>query len=472
MPLAAAVFWLTRLHAFDEITGLEVALAIILAAAGFLVAAWGAFVSSGSDDATNWPAWIASFASVGSGVVLSVSFATILGVVLAADMGLNREYAHQEWREARFRIDQAGNVVPITKYAFENEWMMPSVSLNLGNPGRYITRDLIGLTGTGFYDADSYAVQINGTDLVYDRGRRTLENYRLKKFEGSLGPDGFHKWDEPVVPFPEPLRSVRIQELRLLIADSTSAYTADLPLRTMEKVFETGADDPILDAAWAFDNKTIVVATRSAIHILESGKERLRIPFDPEAVKPVFVNVGSSSRGGYILAYRCGTEDHLEISDWVEVVSDQGQVVRRTEMKPTYDTVTIQNQPYVELMRVGMPPALAYGFNFLEEDVFEDGHDGVLKDVGLGIAWAIAMFFLGEQFLKSKSSRLAWSVVAFFLGIPGLLLMMSMNERKPTIACASCGKQRRISDQRCAQCGADAARPAMQGIEVFEEAGV
>jgi hypothetical protein len=79
--------------------------------------------------------------------------------------------------------------------------------------------------------------------------------------------------------------------------------------------------------------------------------------------------------------------------------------------------------------------------------------------IAFGIAWRYA--FPPER-------TWLWSGIAFLLGASGILLMIAMIEWPALERCASCGRPRVVTHERCEHCGAEFPSPPEDGTEVFD----
>jgi hypothetical protein len=84
------------------------------------------------------------------------------------------------------------------------------------------------------------------------------------------------------------------------------------------------------------------------------------------------------------------------------------------------------------------------------------------------VASALGCIVLARRCAFSRARNIGWSLIGFTFGWVGLVLMLALQEWPARVACPKCGKLRVVTRDTCEHCGAEHAKPAADGTEIFE----
>jgi hypothetical protein len=109
------------------------------------------------------------------------------------------------------------------------------------------------------------------------------------------------------------------------------------------------------------------------------------------------------------------------------------------------------------------------------------GDDGRSRASGRGFevtSWLLALlgslaglavaFAIGRRYAFNPRRVRTWNAIGLAVGPLGLLLMWSLIEWPALEPCASCGRKRVVTRERCQHCGELFLAPARDGTEIFE----
>lgn len=87
--------------------------------------------------------------------------------------------------------------------------------------------------------------------------------------------------------------------------------------------------------------------------------------------------------------------------------------------------------------------------------------------LAIGILCAIAGFLIARRRLFKPLQSAVWALGMFWLGIPGLLMLLSMEDFPARVSCHQCKKMRVVTRDICEHCAVPFPGPAMDGAEIF-----
>ena len=91
-----------------------------------------------------------------------------------------------------------------------------------------------------------------------------------------------------------------------------------------------------------------------------------------------------------------------------------------------------------------------------------------LSEAVIGLLCASIAFYVARKYSFKPSHRWIWFVIVFFTGIASLLMFVCIQEWPVRELCASCGRKRVVTRDRCEHCNAEFPAPARDGTEIFE----
>ena len=459
-------------------------------------AAWGAFVFGGEYESQPLAVRFFQGASVGPGAVFVVL------IVAALLMGLFNLVFPEKRSQAYafYKVDANGRVVqgiydangvqefvdlngkPISGTGARdiqyNSAPMGNVSLqdpNSSNIPRSIRVSRFGFQESEVYSQDLYGGF--GTNWFYVPDRRTIEGYDTltRRFIGSLGPGGFADASSSPQQFPEPMQVMEGSPNKIL-AGPTTAYLFSPNTRTVSEIFKTAPDDPIIETGyiyespraattlpdtWTVDN---MVETKSAIHVVQDGRELMRVPLEHGYPPYTNMSVYRVSGDRYFFQYTYGfLPDGSSVGDWIVEANIHGKILSRQQLPQPPEERSSNS------LRDGIPAILAIPptLVFSSPEVRNLLNVEIVPAVVSLVSATVTVLLLGRCSPK-PGMKITWAIIGAAMGIPGVLLLLCMRQRIASQNCPSCGKPRLVSEEECEHCRANFAPPPMLGIEIFE----
>ena len=215
-----------------------------------------------------------------------------------------------------------------------------------------------------------------------------------------------------------------------------------------------------------------VVATRSVVHVLHvDGSPWFTIPLDHVITAdryPILI-VAQVTDGHFIFHYEPGNAGTKRPdADWVVEADDQGNILRRTEL-PLLPSHWKPDPAWSEaVMGTSAAPLLIALSAIFNEGVGSPYTTPLVVGQGIAVlAGLVLILRLARRYNLSGAQKILWGLFCLPLGLVAVLLLMSLRERVGRMACASCGKRRVVSQEKCEYCGAPAVPAHDEGIEIF-----
>jgi hypothetical protein len=300
---------------------------------------------------------------------------------------------------------------------------------------------------------------VNSLNSIDGYGKNTL------RIVGSMWP---HGWSFSSRPFPEQLYKAGNQrfsaepENGAIVAGTHAVWRLDFEHRSIRRIFVADPGDEILDAA------VYAVATRQAIFVFKDGQTPVRIPLAYSSPAYSYVDFGRTIDGRWVLAYIPQENVSHPAPQAVVFASADGKATQNVVLPDLPMQYSEERLWYIGLPALAIPPAGFVAFIYFES---------VSVPHFLPIAWTVALCAAGLSALASiplarrrqysKMAIAGWAVLNLLLGIPGVLLLLSMDDPVPVVNCNACGHKRPITRGNCPRCDADFPPPARTGIEVF-----
>jgi hypothetical protein len=336
----------------------------------------------------------------------------------------------------------------------------------------------------GFLQPLSHAIPA-GNQWFYVKSRRLFEQYdqQTRRLRISVGPEGFGLPGTITAAFPPQAEYSRNVGSENLVTSPDAVYFVDLSGPSTTKIFTASADDPVIDASSSEDANNfakqhsenqptydrspfIVVATRSALHILQDHRPPITLPIDPSLDKTNLQIVRRGS-GQFSVAY--GLTWSVGWGLDVLTYDQSGKLVDRIHQPKELDRNADDNINLEEVGALTLAPQGFFAFVLIvkHELASSPWHVWALPIGSCAIYTTLALLLLRRR--HSNWIQLTiWLPVVAALGLTGILLMVSMLEFPRRMRCDSCRKHRLVTEHRCPNCDAAATSPAMEGIEIFE----
>jgi hypothetical protein len=333
---------------------------------------------------------------------------------------------------------------------------------------------------------------------------------------GSFGPDGF-------IPAGQPPGERFRGDLRyfttlwhvippLYLAFPGGVYDVDFSRRTVRMLFTPPAGETVLWATEWWDRREkgvlVVVSTDRSVSILtEAGAPVVSVPLAYDSEGQQLRSVGRLE-GPLRYVFRYDPSRFLEpdlygtVPTSVRVYDSAGHEIAHRTLPPLADIPPSSAEALIGLVTPPMEVATLVGTSWglrREARLTGDREEWVLleqleewmgfipmpvwrADTGSGLffgytalsllaaaACALVCFLLGRRYIFSRARCLGWAMCGLLFGWTGLVLMLVLQEWPARVRCPSCGRLRRVDQERCGHCGAPHAVPAPDGTEIFEE---
>ena len=492
-------------------------LAVVVAVAILLAAAWGSFIASGQYRSQG------RIAKAALGVVLCFGILCVglVGAgILAALVEENRSDSWTSYevdKEGRvLRVNWGGyhrSIVSVTDLAGKavedykgkpcdtlretyllNFWQL-RVERDWGRSENY-------RSGQRFYRLLNTDEQLT---WYYVRSERLIVGYdrQIRRRIGTIGPGGFspagtmasQRFPDEELPDLYGFKSPHL-------GFSSAVYCVDLNARQAKIVMAGTPDQPILGASqmqpqgnWQSD-RPVGIVTPSRIYLLPAPSQKpISVAYDYPSDEYSNVRVAALPKGGYAIWYapsylRSRTSQPPE---HVVIVSATGAVVNRYDLPPIIRESPPPTWPHAlwalvipiagliaafvgRLIWVWMVwgyPMLALELRNLQHEMFGSESAfmilfGVVLLVG-AVCWASVVFGIARRYAFTRHQAWWWAIGGFFFGPAGLLTLLALREWPARVACAACGRKRLVDRWQCEHCGADFPPPAPTGTEIFDE---
>jgi hypothetical protein len=321
---------------------------------------------------------------------------------------------------------------------------------------------------TQFDESGLWYLLVKGNYFVgYDRLSR--------RFVGFLDQDGFKSPGATLNPFPEPLRFSRSGDNPFLVTSGSRVYSIDFFERTITIYFDTG-NSPIY-AATTFTPASnaprtppdwLAVAAADGIHICNSGKQLITLPYQYDPARWSWINVAASQSLNriYLQSQKLGADSGPgALPHFLDEFDLQGHLLRTYTLPvPTVSPAPLgwaarfveYTAPLAPVLiarihsRLVAPLPAAYGLSSPLPRSFASGSLRIL--CAIAIALAAATFLWARGIGLSAASALRWAAFAFLFGPAGLLTFRLATDWPIRLPCPSCGKKRPIEAAQCLHC--------------------
>lgn len=336
-----------------------------------------------------------------------------------------------------------------------------------------------------------------GAYWVFIGSRRTLEAYSFEGvYLGGIGPDGFYDAKAKPQPFPPTSRAMpESYSGDSLVLSNDTIWAIDILNRKVKVIFQTPADQPILDAIQSRigyrADLFVSVLTPNHVHALPApfsyfyNATTLPAPATTapatEAARTVEIpSVTASSR---LVAAAFGVDGLAVIVDPVPG-PDRHPVLIKTLYGQTTTTplpaLPIPTESTVDRAPLAMtlPPLLAGYASIRPNERLAGWSSG---DVGWTVrqlgGWmaVVPVLSAGWTLWLLRRRRLSgveagvWIAAALLLG-PGVpLTMIFLCRRLVRTRCPACGRPRPVDSDRCPRCQANWPVPGDPATDVFED---
>lgn len=471
-----------------------------------LPAAWGAFVNGGGFERQSLFTRIVTALAVGVGAACALGAAAGITTGLLQSLGASsavRQFTYYQiandgtilkvtadiGQKITRAVDLQDHPVPsaLTKVVRVDDISINLLDLNPARMPWQIRRSVWGLQRK-----DSNLIEVGSVGEVnwyYVVPRRTIEGFDIIRhtYIGSIGPNGFIPPTQTPQPFPEMLYTLGqpppFSGALVLAAGETAAYSIDLQHQSIETVFVTDSTDPIINTAVMFNHvdATVprelfprspyipVIVTQVAIHVLENGKERIRLPLTHTSPDTMRVEARKLPDGRFALTYQTYNSP-MPVWGWAEITDSKGNVVSDKEL-PLLPRAEWHEKWWVQTPELLIYPpvavALRIGLVRKSSGGIFNVHE-VIASSAILVTAAFATFWLSRRMCLSRLAKAGWMAFNALIGFSGVLLLVSLFQRIATVPCPSCGKRRLVSRERCERCNAPFNFPATEGIEIFE----
>jgi hypothetical protein len=364
---------------------------------------------------------------------------------------------------------------------------------------------------------------------VPERGRLLGYDKKSKRFIGSFGPAGYARPDEPAGDrFQGELDQVSFMYMAFApdyLAFPGGVYQVDFSTLAVRTLFVPPAGETVRWASeWEDDKQKTTLAfvgtDRAVYAVNEAGSRVFTAPlaYDPETYPVKQVGRLDNPERFWVWyqpAWYLGVERLETMSDHVVIYDRAGrEVPPRQDVPPRPggprdirpSTLVAEASPVNAVLGLATPitetAVLAATERSLESEVRANG--GTETPLTLrflivtaqffvpGLRWdprahaglvaafatltllsaavcALAALLLSRRYAFARVHCLGWSLCGFLFGPTGLLLLVVLHDWPARVTCPGCGKPRLVTRAACEHCGAEHARPAADGTEIFEE---
>ncbi len=482
----------------------------LLTAAVFLLAAWGAMLSSHLGPVAPWPGRASLTAVILTGAFSAVFIAWALSDRLPSKS--KPSYTYQS-----FLVTPEGRVL-VLSYTDAVPSILDLQGQPLNDP-RYTPddyyRNTLRLNDVVFdFSRNSYAIltpaRFPRTAQAYARyiqnydrsenwyflpGQRFFVGFDKfsRKSIGLCDAGGFQPPGTVPQPFSGSLMTLGPISSAPLYWMEREVFSIDTADRSMKKVFTAAPDAPIISASGISDSegnlKKLVIADSSRLHLLEEDGtpiSSLAYQRDPMIWSQISVAYAPAI-GRFFFQYnptysfRKNSEKTTERpSTWLFETDAQGHTVASYELKnPPFSPAKPSLQLLLRKYSHSLLPAFIVSIVTPDDDsVFYfspvmqpfrlSAADALppLALVSLGLA--LVAFFWARQAGFTLRRAMLWAFFVFCFGLPGLIAFRLAAAWPIFVKCPLCGHRRPIATDDCPACHKTWPAPASNGTEIFE----
>jgi hypothetical protein len=220
------------------------------------------------------------------------------------------------------------------------------------------------------------------------------------------------------------------------------------------------------------------VVTKKAVHILQPDGSRKLVPHpEPRPIAIVMFRVSGTANADFYLRYASLDSAGASV----------GQIMRFAHDGTREEVYPPQVSPLraMPVRRASQDFALAFGPPWL--GLASAGTPSEVRAVRPPVrhkSWfvplllalltvsVVAVVALSRRHSLSPSRTLLWVAITIALGPLGLVLMLAIVEWPVLEPCPACGRQRVVTRDSCEHCAAGVTKPAKDGTEIMEPAGL
>jgi hypothetical protein len=369
-----------------------------------------------------------------------------------------------------------------------------------------------------FYVAYGNETNPGRESWFYVRAQGRLVGYDddFHQFLGSFGPDGYAPAGQPPG---ERFRGELRYSTNLwrvipppYLAFPGGVYDVDFSRRTVRMLFTPPAGETVLWASGWRDRREkgalVVVSTDRSVYILtEAGAPVVSVPLAYDSEGQQLQSVGRlEDPQRYVFRYGAspflGPDAYGTVPTSVREYDSAGREIAHRILPPLPDIPPSSAEALFGLVTPPMEVATLVGTSWglrrearlaagrevwvllelLEEWITfipmpvwraDTGSRLFVGYTALSLsaaaACALVCFLLGHRSAFSRARCLGWAMGGLLFGWTGLVLMLVLQEWPARVRCPSCGRPRRVDQERCGHCGAPHAVPAPDDTEIFEE---
>lgn len=345
------------------------------------------------------------------------------------------------------------------------------VYLDLSDPAQYDREERVG--AFGFQNSSQYAQPLwyastGAWAWYYLPMSRVIEAYApvTCQYMGGVGINGFTNDPQP---FPEGTK-VPQPGLPVLVGPS-AVYQVDRERRRITSVFTAPAGEKILSADQCFSAKSgadfAVVRTQSNFYVVQNGREIFHVPVENLSLPDYAVQVIRIDSGRFVFRYVDTMMIDPIAGDLIIETDSAGKAVSRQQMAAQHIAVNTDAEDYAAIFAV--PPGIELVQRLAH--VFS-GSDGSIEFhaidwCALGFVCAAVVNLLLPGYGATTGMRIVWTLIGFLGGVSGVLLLIALRPRVASVRCASCGRGRPVTEERCPNCQVAWEPMRRLGIEIF-----
>lgn len=340
------------------------------------------------------------------------------------------------------------------------------------------------------YDIVWYFIRGEGQFIRYDIQRR--------KATGVLGPDGLANPQDAdrAGRFTDRLKfKMQLQSGEVFFVDAGSLYRVSLseatarrvalpfPVATVQSVVSLTGDSQFgvtVEPSASGADPGVMVSNGAQFAVVSKAGDTLYTvarEYDAAAY-PTVEAQGAVQTGAVHLWYeRAGSK---QVSIW----DVHGRHVAAYSLPDISDVTTSGGDDprfFVSLIMPSAIPAAMYAWECAHARHSESARmsaesmsdrrakEGYVYGAICSLVWAILGVMIARRRQQSPKARAAWAFAMFWLGIPGLLMMLSMEDFPVRVVCPSCGRKRIVTRETCEYCVAPFPGPPADGTEIFGE---
>jgi hypothetical protein len=348
-------------------------------------------------------------------------------------------------------------------------------------------------------DSSAY-IQLLGNDgsnnwyNVTSRG--TIEgynNWKTKRFIGSIGPNGFAPAPENPQSFPQQLiladsmwpflgRLGRGASSNIILIGDSNVYAVDLTRHYSHITLSMGQDNLIVSAGAIYANSEnfdsspytlsgdYAVATRSNIHIIRGDHELFSLPYPSGISRTSFLQIGRDTSGRFIFDYaNLQPNTSSNPSQVVIAVDEHGSQLSRTDLPPLPELENPEPWWHYRWQILIGPPMILFRESLARVAGASNSDPlGIAAMIAVGLAAAGLCRILFPRYVSRCPAKNTWLVLSFLLGFTGPLLLISLRQCAAVVRCPNCRRRRIVTRETCEHCGAAFEKPSNSEIEIFE----